>query len=146
MSVTLNDLFINKINQGKQTSFGTIMRSHKDLIVWQKSMTLVRRLYEVTKAFPQEEIFGLTSQMLRAAVSIPSNIAEGYGRIYNKERINFLSIALGSASELETQLMISVDLGFINDTDNVELSSLNNEVILMLSSLIKGLREGKYTC
>lgn len=122
------------------------MRSHKDLIVWQKSMTLVRRLYEVTKAFPQEEIFGLTSQMRLAAVSIPSNIAEGYGRIYNKERINFLSIALGSASELETQLMISVDLGFINDTDNVELSSLNNEVILMLSSLIKGLREGKYTC
>ena len=122
------------------------MRNHKDLIVWQKSMALVRRLYEVTRAFPQEELFGLTSQMRRAAVSIPSNIAEGYGRIYDKERINFLSIALGSASELETQLMISVDLGFINDTDNVELSSLNNEVILMLSSLIKGLREGKYTC
>ena len=122
------------------------MRNHKDLIVWQKSMALVRRLYEVTRAFPQEELFGLTSQMRRAAVSIPSNIAEGYGRIYDKERINFLSIALGSASELETQLIISNDLGFINEADSAGLSSLNNEVILMLSSLIKGLRCGKSPC
>jgi four helix bundle protein len=122
------------------------MRNHKDLIVWQKSMALVRRLYEVTRAFPQEELFGLTSQMRRAAVSIPSNIAEGYGRIYDKERINFLSIALGSASELETQLIISNDLGFMNEADSAGLSSLNNEVILMLSSLIKGLRCGKSPC
>ena len=89
---------------------------------------------------------GLTSQMRRAAVSIPSNIAEGYGRIYDKERINFLSIALGSASELETQLIISNDLGFMNEADSAGLSSLNNEVILMLSSLIKGLRCGKSPC
>ena len=123
-----------------------VMRNHKDLIVWQKSMALVRRLYEVTRAFPQEELFGLTSQMRRAAVSIPSNIAEGYGRIYDKERINFLSIALGSASELETQLIISNDLGFMNEADSAGLSSLNNEVILMLSSLIKGLRCGKSPC
>ena len=122
------------------------MRNHKDLIVWQKSMALVRHLYEVTRAFPQEELFGLTSQMRRAAVSIPSNIAEGYGRIYDKERINFLSIALGSASELETQLIISNDLGFMNEADSAGLSSLNNEVILMLSSLIKGLRCGKSPC
>lgn len=122
------------------------MRNHKDLIVWQKSMALVRRLYEVTRVFPQEELFGLTSQMRRAAVSIPSNIAEGYGRIYDKERINFLSIALGSASELETQLIISNDLGFMNEADSAGLSSLNNEVILMLSSLIKGLRCGKSPC
>lgn len=122
------------------------MRNHKDLIVWQKSIALVRRLYEVTRVFPQEELFGLTSQMRRAAVSIPSNIAEGYGRIYDKERINFLSIALGSASELETQLIISNDLGFMNEADSAGLSSLNNEVILMLSSLIKGLRCGKSPC
>ncbi len=122
------------------------MRNHKDLIVWQKSIALVRRLYEVTRAFPQEELFGLTSQMRMAAVSIPSNIAEGYGRIYDKERINFLSIALGSASELETQLIISNDLGFMNEADSAGLSSLNNEVILMLSSLIKGLRCGKSPC
>lgn len=122
------------------------MRNHKDLIVWQKSMALVRRLYEVTRAFPQEELFGLTSQMRRAAVSIPSNIAEGYGRIYDKERINFLSIALGSVSELETQLIISNDLGFMDEADGAWLASLNNEVILMLSSLIKGLRCGKSPC
>ena len=122
------------------------MRNHKDLIVWQKSMALVRRVYEITRAFPHEEMFGLTSQMRRAAVSIPSNIAEGYGRIYDKERINFLSIALGSDSELETQLMISEDLGFTADGDNAELSSLNNEVIRMLTSLIRGIRGGKSPC
>jgi four helix bundle protein len=91
-------------------------------------------------------MFGLTSQMRRAAVSIPSNIAEGYGRIYDKERINFLSIAPGSASELETQLMISEDLGFTVNSDIAELSSLNNEVIRMLTSLIKGIRIGKSPC
>ena len=122
------------------------MRNHKDLIVWQKSMALVRRVYEITRAFPHEEMFGLTSQMRHAAVSIPSNIAEGYGRIYDKERINFLSIALGSASELETQLMISEDLGFTADGDNAELSSLNNEVIRMLTSLIRGIHGGKSPC
>ena len=122
------------------------MRNHKDLIVWQKSMALVKCVYEVTRAFPHEEMFGLTSQMRRAAVSIPSNIAEGYGRIYDKERINFLSIALGSASELETQLMISEDLGFTANGDNAELSSLNNEVIRMLTSLIKGIRGDKSPC
>ena len=122
------------------------MRNHKDLIVWQKSMALVKRVYEVTRAFPHEEMFGLTSQMRRAAVSIPSNIAEGYGRIYDKERINFLSIALGSASELETQLMISEDLWFTANGDNAELSSLNNEVIRMLTSLIKGIRGDKSPC
>ena len=106
----------------------------------------MRRLYEVTRLFPHEEMFGLVSQMRRAAVSIPSNIAEGYGRIYDKERVNFLSIALGSASELETQLMISADLGYVNDADGTELSSLNNEVILMLSSLIKGMRGDKSPC
>lgn len=122
------------------------MRNHKDLIVWQKSMVLVRRLYEVTKAFPQEEMFGLVSQMRRAAVSIPSNIAEGYGRIYDKERVNFLSIALGSASELETQLIISRDLGFTDETDNAELAALDNEVIRMLTALIRGIRCGKSPC
>ena len=122
------------------------MRNHKDLIVWQKSMALVKRVYEITRAFPHEEMFGLTSQMRRAAVSIPSNIAEGYGRIYDKERINFLSIALGSASELETQLMISEDLGFTANGDNAELSSLNNEVIRILTSLIKGIRGDKSPC
>ena len=87
------------------------MKSHKNLVVWQKSMKLVTRLYEVTRTFPKEELFGITSQMRRAAVSIPSNIAEGYGRVYGKETLRFLSNALGSASELETQLEICFRLG-----------------------------------
>ena len=113
------------------------MKSHKNLIVWQKSMKLVTRLYEVTRTFPKEELFGITSQMRRAAVSIPSNIAEGYGRVYGKETFKFLSDALGSASELETQLEICFRLGFGSDTDLYELMNLTNEILRMLAALIK---------
>ena len=113
------------------------VKSHKDLIVWQKSMLLVKRLYEVTKTFPQEELFGITSQMRRAAVSIPSNIAEGFGRIYDKDTLRFLSTALGSASELETQLLISGQLGYILQSELDELLMLNAEIIRMLAALSK---------
>ena len=113
------------------------MKSHKNLIVWQKSMTLVTRLYEVTQTFPKEELFGITSQMRRAAVSIPSNIAEGYGRIYGKETLKFLSIAQGSASELETQLQISLRLGMASASALSDLISLTEEILRMLSALIK---------
>lgn len=112
------------------------MRNHKDLIVWQKSMGLVKKLYQVTQSFPTEEVYGITSQMRRAAISIPSNIAEGYGRGHDKEIIHFLYISLGSASELETQLIISNDIHYLPDNSYQELSSLNNEIIRMLSSLI----------
>ena len=112
------------------------MKSHKNLIVWQKSMKLVTRLYEVTRTFPKEELFGITSQMRRAAVSIPSNIAEGYGRVYGKETFKF-SNALGSASELETQLEICFRLGFGSDIDLYELMNLTNEILRMLAALIK---------
>lgn len=113
------------------------MKSHKDLIVWQKSMSLVKRLYEVTRTFPQEELFGITSQMRRAAVSIPSNIAEGFGRIYDKDTLRFLSTALGSASELETQLLISGQLGYILQSELDELLLLTAEIIRMLAALSK---------
>lgn len=112
------------------------MRNHKDLIVWQKSMMLVTRLYQATQSFPKDEIYGITSQMRRAAVSIPSNIAEGYGRGYDKELIHFLYVSLGSASELETQLIISKDINYLSLENFLELSLLNNEIIKMLSSLI----------
>lgn len=88
------------------------MTSHKELKVWQKGIELVKSIYEITKSFPANEQFGLTSQMRRTAVSIPSNIAEGCGRNSNKELTHFLYIALGSAAELETQLIISHDLNF----------------------------------
>ena len=113
------------------------MKSHKNLIVWQKSMMLVTRIYEMTRTFPHEELFGITSQMRRAAVSIPSNIAEGYGRVYGKETLKFLSNALGSASELETQLEICFRLGFGSNIDLDELRNLTNEILRMLAALIK---------
>ena len=113
------------------------MKSHKDLIVWQKSMDHVAAIYVATKAFPNEELFGIVSQMRRAAVSIPSNIAEGYGRLYDKETVKFLSNALGSASELETQLIISKDLGYLSIEDFQKLTNQIEEIIRMLSALIK---------
>ena len=100
-------------------------------------MMLVTRIYEMTRTFPHEELFGITSQMRRAAVSIPSNIAEGYGRVYGKETLKFLSNALGSASELETQLEICFRLGFGSNIDLDELRNLTNEILRMLAALIK---------
>ncbi|NDV47062.1 four helix bundle protein [Paludibacter sp. 221] len=116
------------------------MMTHKDLIVWQKGIELVKDVYEATKAFPQAEQFGLVSQIRRSAVSIPSNIAEGCGRNSDKELIHFLYIVLGSASELETQFIISLELNFIEkEKANLIMSQLN-EVIRMTSSLIKSIK------
>lgn len=112
------------------------MRNHKDLIVWQKAIQFVQRLYEVTQTFPKEELYGITSQMRRAAVSIPSNIAEGFGRKHERELIRFLHVSLGSASEMETQLIICHHIHYIADEEFEELSNSNNEIIRMLTSLI----------
>ncbi|MBR6032252.1 MAG: four helix bundle protein [Bacteroidaceae bacterium] len=115
------------------------MKSHKDLIVWQKSMEHVAAIYVATRAFPKDELFGIVSQMRRAAVSIPSNIAEGYGRVYDKETVKFLSNALGSASELETQLIISKNLDYMPIEEAQKLISQIHEIISMLSALIKSI-------
>tara|TARA_R110002050_G_scaffold204327_4_gene339828 strand:- start:29514 stop:29801 length:288 start_codon:yes stop_codon:yes gene_type:complete len=93
--------------------------THKDLEVWKRSIDLVVLIYDLTKMFPDDEKFGLTSQMRRAAVSIPSNISEGAGRSSTKEFIRFLDIATGSLSELETQLIIVNRLGFIEKREFV---------------------------
>ncbi|WP_165020874.1 MULTISPECIES: four helix bundle protein [unclassified Dysgonomonas] len=116
------------------------MKTHKDLIVWQKGIELVKSIYEITDSYPKSEQFGLVSQLRRCSVSIPSNIAEGCGRNSDKELIQFLYIALGSASELETQVIISVELGFLekNKAESVEI--LVNEIIKMVSSLIKSIK------
>jgi four helix bundle protein len=119
------------------------MTTHKDLIVWQKSINLVTLVYKITNQFPKEEIYGLTSQMRRAAVSIPSNIAEGHGRFSDKELIRFLFISLGSSAELETQLILANNLGFLNEVDFEQLQELNNEVIRMLSALIRKKNNGQ---
>ena len=109
-------------------------KSFKDLIVWQKSYTLVLETYKLTDLFPKHEIYGLAQQIRRAAVSIPSNISEGYGRQYNKEYRQFLSVAYGSLCELETQYLLSVDLGYIKRNDVVE--NAMKEVGAMLYRMI----------
>ena len=114
-------------------------RSYKDLIVWQKSLTLCRLIYECTEKYPQRELYGLASQMRRAAVSIPSNIAEGRSRSTAKDFGNFLRIALGSAAELETQLLISKDLSYCDNDMFEKADSLLSEIRRMLHAMIKGL-------
>lgn len=92
-------------------------RTYRDLDVWKKARELVKEVYLISKGFPKDEIYGLVSQMRRCAVSIPSNIAEGYGRQFKKETIQFLHIARGSLFELETQFFIAADLSFINEVE-----------------------------
>lgn len=113
------------------------VKTHKDLDVWRKSMDFVTKLYKTTAVFPKEEMYGLSSQMRRAAVSIPSNIAEGAARKSNKEFIQFLHIALGSTVEIETQLIISKNLKFIDEELFVILDKERNEIGRMLYGLIR---------
>jgi len=108
--------------------------SYRDLIVWQKSLQLCKDVYLVTKNFPKEEIYGLTSQIRRCAVSIPSNIAEGKGRNSDKDFIRFLQIALGSIYELQTQLELAFELSYIDNINS--LIDLSIEIEKMLNSLI----------
>lgn len=107
------------------------MFSYKNLKVWQKSLELVLVVYKITRSFPAEEKFGLVSQMRRSAVSIPSNIAEGYGRGSKKENHQFINIAYGSALELDTQLIICKELGLIK-ADWGKVESILEEVRKML--------------
>jgi four helix bundle protein len=111
-------------------------RGYQDLIVWQKAMTLVNRIYLLTRQFPSDERFGLTSQMRRAAVSVPSNIAEGQARHSTGEFIQFISHAEGSVAELETQLLICVDLAYCSQDDSQPLIDL----LLELKKMLNGLR------
>ncbi len=115
----------------------TDIKSHKDLKVWQESMDLVTDIYELVQNFPPEEKYNLTSQIKRSSVSIPSNIAEGAGRKSNLEFIQFLNIASGSLSELETQLEIAIRLKFI--TENEELFKKIIFIRIMITNLKKSL-------
>lgn len=93
--------------------------NHKDLDVWKKSMDLVEEIYKVTSNFPSSEIYGLTNQLRRASVSIPSNIAEGAARKGDKELLYFVNVAIGSVAEIETQLLIAVRLKYMNEEDTI---------------------------
>lgn len=112
------------------------LQTHKDLKVWQQSKDLVSKIYRLTATFPKEEIYSLTAQIKRSAISIPSNIAEGSARESNKEYIRFLYIALGSLAELDTQLLIANDLEFIKSDEYQKLSIMLDEIGKMLSGLI----------
>ena len=113
-----------------------MIETYKDLIVWQKSMDLVELIYQISDTLPSKEQFGLTSQMRRSAVSIPSNIAEGYGRQSAGSYAQFLSIARGSLLELETQIELCIRLNFIKKTDCEIILNVIVEISKMLTSLI----------
>jgi len=119
------------------------MQTYRELIVWQKAMSLVLKLYIETKSWPKEEVYGLTSQIRRSAVSVPSNIAEGYGRNSTGDYIRFLQIASGSLYEFQTQLEISVQLNYLSEEKYVEINSLSIEIEKMLSSLISKVKNSQ---
>jgi four helix bundle protein len=112
-----------------------IMRSYRELIVWQTAMDLAVEIYDVSKAFPREELYGLTSQIRRSAVSIPSNIAEGNARETTRDYLRHLSITRGSLAEMETQTILSNRLGFLPEEDAASLLSRADEISRMLRGL-----------
>ena len=116
------------------------MQSHKNLKVWQYAIDIAVEIQEITRAYPREETFGIVSQMRRAATSISMNIAEGYARGTDKEILHFLYIASGSASELDTQLILSHRFGYIGEEDSSRLSEQVTVIRKMLSSLIASVK------
>lgn len=113
------------------------VRTHRELDVWKKSIDFVTKLYKETVDFPKQEAYGITNQIRRAAISIPSNIAEGAARDSNKEYIRFLYIALGSIAEIETQLIIANNLHYFDDKAFKELEEDRDEIARMLYGLIR---------
>jgi four helix bundle protein len=119
---------------------GAEIKSFRDLVVWQKAMNLVELVYAISKSFPADERYALTSQLRRASVSVPSNIAEGYGRNSTLDYVRFLQIALGSSYELETQLELAVRLHFAGVDEVKDALELCAEIEKMLVALISKLR------
>ena len=117
------------------------MRNHRDLQVWSKAYSLTLELYKVSRNFPREELYGLTSQMRRAAISVGANLAEGCGRRSNAEMGRFVRIAMGSAAELDHHLLLCKDLGFMADVDNRRFSANLAEVRKMLSGLLDSITD-----
>jgi len=117
------------------------MKTYKELMVWQKGITCCENVYKITRLFPKSELYGLTSQIQRSAVAIPSNIAEGQRRGHRQEFIQFLRIAYGSGAELETQLIIAHKIGYINANNFDTLNRELEEIMKMLNVLIRRLQE-----
>jgi four helix bundle protein len=122
-----------------------MLRNYKELKVWQKSYQLCLEVYKITRGFPSEEKYGLTSQIRRAAVSVPSNIAEGYGRKTTREYVRSLYLAYGSNCELETQILLSGDSGYMRAQEKESFQRNIGEVERMLKALIKSLENKRLT-
>ena len=116
-----------------------MIKSFRDLEIWQKGIELVKDVYQVTEGFPTSELYGLVSQMRRAAVSATSNVAEGFRRGYSKEFKQFLGVALGSLAELETQLVISRELGYVQHADEERIVERIDHISRMIMNLMKKL-------
>lgn len=116
------------------------IRTFRDLLVWQKSMTMVTEVYRLSRRFPKDELYSLTSQVRRCAVSIPSNIAEGFGRHATKDYIHFLRMSMGSLCELQTQIEIADNLGNVSNGTMGSIQESAREIERMLSSLLKKLQ------
>jgi len=115
------------------------MQTYRELIVWQKAMQLVKVVYRLTEKFPKSEMFGLVSQMRRASVSIPANLAEGYSRKHRPEYVQFARIAYGSGAELETFLVLTKELDFAESAEITKVEAMLDEVMRMLNKLISSL-------
>ena len=120
-----------------------MIKTYRDLLVWQKSMKLVSSIYRITKNFPKKEEFSLSSQIRRAAISIPSNIAEGFGRKTPKEFIRFLYIAIGSLFEVQTQIDISLDQKYIVNDTYKDIFDKSREIERMICSLIMKIKDNE---
>jgi four helix bundle protein len=116
------------------------MKTHKDLDVWNKSIEMVTGIYKLTRNFPKEELYGLTNQVRRAAVSVPSNIAEGSGRNSSREFLQFLYYSKGSLMELETQIIIAHNLNYLNNEQKQEMDIILTDISKMLSKLIQSIK------
>ncbi len=117
------------------------MQSHKDLLVWQTAIDFAEAIYLATRSFPKDELFAMVSQMRRAATSISMNIAEGYSRATNNETIHFLYIAVGSAAEADTQIILSKRFGYLTEDQANALENQVTSIRKMLSSLIKSIKQ-----
>lgn len=118
-----------------------MVQSYRDLVAWQKAMEIAKKVYAVTAKFPKTELYGLANQMQRAAVSIPSNIAEGQARQHAGEFRQFLHIALGSAAELDTQLRLAIEFGYVSETESQPIFDLIVEVRKISYGILRKLKQ-----
>lgn len=130
---------MKSVTRVQSSEFSERVESYKDLLVWQKSLLLIKLVYKSLQSFPKDETWALTSQIKRSVISVASNIAEGSSKRSTREFIRFLNISYGSLAELEAQLIIAAELGFLSQPDLISLTDRCNEIGKMLNGLIRSL-------